>query len=93
MTAPSSTHLFLLLRNFNVFVDCSKLIPTIEASHKPLQDRPVPKLTKRIIDAVEPQATEFFLWDEGIPGFGLRVMPAGRTALWCSFAPGDVRAG
>ena len=38
----------------------------------------MPKLTKRIIDAVEPQATEFFLWDEGIPGFGLRVMPSGR---------------
>lgn len=26
----------------------------------------MPKLTKRIIDAVVPQATEFFLWDEGI---------------------------
>ena len=37
----------------------------------------MPKLTKRTIDATEPQATEFFLWDEGIPGFGLRVMPSG----------------
>ncbi len=26
----------------------------------------MPKLTKRIIDAVKPQATEFFLWDEGM---------------------------
>ena len=34
----------------------------------------MPKLTKRTIDAIEPQATEFFLWDEGIPGFGLRAM-------------------
>ena len=24
----------------------------------------MPKLTKRIVDAIEPQATEFFLWDE-----------------------------
>ncbi len=26
----------------------------------------MPKLTKRIIDATEPQVTEFFLWDENI---------------------------
>ena len=65
-TPLPSTHLFLLLRNFNVFVDCSELIPTVEAIHKPSKDRPMPKLTKRIIDAVEPQATEFFLWNEEI---------------------------
>ena len=41
----------------------------------------MPKLTKRTIDAIEPQATEFFLWDEGIPGFGLRVMPSGRKSF------------
>ena len=35
----------------------------------------MPKLTKRTVDAIEPQATEFFTWDESIPGFGLRVMP------------------
>lgn len=45
----------------------------------------MPKLTKRIIDAVEPQATEFFLWDEGIPGFGLRVMPSGRKSFVVQF--------
>ena len=39
----------------------------------------MPKLTKRTVDAIEPQATEFFIWDESIPGFGLRVMPSGRS--------------
>jgi integrase len=48
----------------------------------------MPKLTKRIIDAVEPQATEFFLWDEGIPGFGLRVMPSGRKSFVVQFRTG-----
>ncbi|TGD61319.1 DUF4102 domain-containing protein [Tabrizicola sp. WMC-M-20] len=48
----------------------------------------MPKLTKRIINAVEPQATEFFLWDEGIPGFGLRVMPGGRKSFVVQFRAG-----
>ncbi len=48
----------------------------------------MPKLTKRTIDAVEPQATEFFLWDEGIPGFGLRVMPSGRKSFVVQFRAG-----
>lgn len=48
----------------------------------------MPKLTKRIIDAVEPHATEFFLWDEGIPGFGLRAMPSGRKSIVVQFRAG-----
>jgi integrase len=48
----------------------------------------MPKLTKRIVDAVEPQATEFFLWDEGIPGFGVRVMPSGRKSFVVQFRAG-----
>ena len=48
----------------------------------------MPILTKRTIDATEPQATEFFLWDEGIPGFGLRVMPSGRKSFVVQFRAG-----
>ena len=48
----------------------------------------MPKLTKRTIDATVPQVTEFFLWDEGIPGFGLRVMPNGRKSFVVQFRAG-----
>lgn len=37
----------------------------------------MPKLSKRVIDSAEPQAKDYFLWDETLPGFGLRVMPSG----------------
>ena len=48
----------------------------------------MPKLTKRTIDAIEPQPSEFFLWDEAIPGFGLRVMPSGRKSFVVQFRAG-----
>ena len=57
------TQIFLLSRNFNVFVDCSQMIPTVGVSHDHCAGSPMPKLTNRTIDAIEPQATEFFLWD------------------------------
>ena len=37
----------------------------------------MPKLTKRRVEAAEPQDKETFIWDEDVPGFGLRVLPSG----------------
>jgi len=48
----------------------------------------MPKLTKRTIDATEPQMMEFFIWDESIPGFGVRVMPSGRKSFVVQYRAG-----
>lgn len=39
---------------------------------------PVPKLTKRFVDQVEPCVTDISYWDDELRGFGLRVWPSGR---------------
>lgn len=35
------------------------------------------RLTKRIIEAAEAQDRELFLWDDEVPGFGVRILPSG----------------
>jgi hypothetical protein len=46
------------------------------------------KLTKRIVDAAENRAGEYFLWDEDLPGFGLRVLPSGRKRYIIQYRAG-----
>ncbi len=43
----------------------------------------MPRLTKRVIDSIRPSGREKFVWDDKLPGFGLRV--------WCvlAFAESD----
>ncbi len=48
----------------------------------------MPKLTKRIVDAADIQATEYFVWDSDIPGFGLRVLPSGRKGYVVQYRAG-----
>ena len=48
----------------------------------------MPKLTKRTTDATEPQVVEFFIWDESIPDFGVRVMPSGRKSFVVQYRAG-----
>lgn len=38
------------------------------------------KLTKRFVDAVEPQSKGHVVWDDEFPGFGLRVYPSGKRS-------------
>ena len=48
----------------------------------------MPKLTKRIVDAAEIRAREYFIWDDDIPGLELRVLPSGRKGYVVQYRAG-----
>lgn len=48
----------------------------------------MPKLTKRMVDAAESRATEYFIWDEELPGFGLRILLSGRKGYVVQYRAG-----
>ena len=37
----------------------------------------VAKLTKRTVEAAPVRSTDYFIFDEDLPGFGLRITPKG----------------
>jgi len=40
----------------------------------------VPKITKRIVDAAEVRKKDYVVWDDELPGFGLRVFASGKRS-------------
>ena len=42
---------------------------------------PRARLTKSVIDAIPTPASELVYWDETLPGFGVKVTPAGRKVF------------
>src|SRR5262245_57785586 len=46
------------------------------------------KLTKRLVDAAEVRDRDYFIWDEDLAGFGLRVFPSGRKRYVVQYRAG-----
>ncbi|XYD11977.1 tyrosine-type recombinase/integrase (plasmid) [Methylobacterium sp. NMS12] len=40
----------------------------------------MPKLSKRVVEAAEPQGRDYFLWCDELPGFGVRIFASGRRS-------------
>jgi integrase len=40
----------------------------------------VAKLSKRVVDQIETGAADYFIWDDEMPGFGMRVFTSGRRS-------------
>src|SRR6266581_4891182 len=38
-------------------------------------------LTKRAVDAAKPKESEYFIWCDSTPGFGLRIYPSGKKVF------------
>jgi integrase len=47
------------------------------------------KITKRVVDAAEPRASRFTVYDSLVAGFGLRVMPSGSMSYIYEYRPGE----
>jgi integrase len=53
----------------------------------------MPKLTKRTVDAIRPDATgkEIFAWDDTLRGFGVRMMPSGAASYLVQYRTAEGR--
>lgn len=45
----------------------------------------MPKLTKRTIEATKPSAKNYMVFDDQLPGFGLRIMPTGQKSYFIQY--------
>jgi integrase len=60
----------------------------VAGARKQIGSEAMPKLTKRVVDAAEGRAREYFIWDEDLPGFGLRILPSGRKRYIIQYRAG-----
>lgn len=42
------------------------------------------KLTKRVVDTALAEPKDYVLWDDELPGFGLRIFPSGSLRASCA---------
>lgn len=40
----------------------------------------MPRITKRLVDAAEPNGRDYFIWCDELPGFGVRIFASGRRS-------------
>ncbi len=52
----------------------------------------MPKLTKRLVEALEPGLKPVFLWEAETPGFGLKVLPSGQRRYVAKYRVGGGRS-
>jgi integrase len=70
-------YFFCLEQQFNVYIPSA-------AEGKII----MPRLTKRVIDALAPRAKPFIAFDADVTGFGVRVMPSGLKSFILEYRPG-----
>jgi Arm DNA-binding domain len=46
------------------------------------------KLTKRTVDALTVTGKDYLVWDDEIPGFGVRILPSGRKGYVVQYKVG-----
>src|SRR5262249_25114197 len=49
------------------------------------------RISKRVVDALKPQAREFAVWDSKLPGFGVRLRPTGAMSSVVVYRAGSGR--
>ena len=50
-----------------------------------LEAEPVTRLTKRTVDAAQADATDVYIWDDDLAGFGLRIKPRGVKSFFIQY--------
>ncbi len=48
----------------------------------------MPKLSERVVNTAEPRDSDYFIWDEDLPGFAVRVLPTGRKRYIVQYRAG-----